>query len=546
MRSPFFSVFRPRIVWFRFKHLACALPRWSAKRCTAELASRHHGVSAPLLAVVAALGTACAGAESVSVVQAGATQGPSRANNFVFGPHDPFPPPGPIQTTADTYFPMVSDGRQITSSLTDSGDGYLARVFFNDTTSPIYLSRFTPFSNLLTDADQCLFTGNFNLVGGASNFIIGQVDGSFDGETACVFGKYPVDFGAYGYGLRFDGRPPNERVRRSLSFGGAPGVPNEPQAYGGTRLTFRSAGLRAIKRYRFPQFDTSWVARPDETLVIPAGCVSRDCGPWPAKVNGNTVPGSPFFVPPFRPASIPPGRTAAPQFNTNTWYVAPKNLVVRGIVAFWNGSHQGHATGCVHVVVQGGAPVQRPLCVATKDGFLTVGSQRYDMRNNAFIPLPAIPIQQGQLVGMELKLVRTEGELPVEFPDIGFYLFVEELPAGQSAVPGMRDGCPSSVRGELVVDKNYCSPDAAYQLVCQSDGNLVLYNVAREVVWAAGVVGPSARCSMQPDGNLVVYSGNTPIFASGSRGGADSELQVRNDGNVVIVSGARVIWERSR
>ena len=84
--------------------------------------------------------------------------------------------------------------------------------------------------------------------------------------------------------------------------------------------------------------------------------------------------------------------------------------------------------------------------------------------------------------------------------------------------------------GELV------SPNGAYVLLMQTDGNLVEYGPSGPM-WSSNTPGSGAsnRLVMQTDGNLVMYtaSGGVP-FATGEVGsGSNDYLAVQNDGNVV-------------
>jgi hypothetical protein len=94
------------------------------------------------------------------------------------------------------------------------------------------------------------------------------------------------------------------------------------------------------------------------------------------------------------------------------------------------------------------------------------------------------------------------------------------------------------------ISHNYHSPNFAAQLICQSDGNLVVYDITSHPVWATGTNGRGFSCRFQGDGNLVVYDffGN-PLWASGTWGHPSSYLVVQGDGNVVIYDpGDVVLW----
>jgi len=93
------------------------------------------------------------------------------------------------------------------------------------------------------------------------------------------------------------------------------------------------------------------------------------------------------------------------------------------------------------------------------------------------------------------------------------------------------------------------SPSRRFELVQQSDGNLVLYHLSngkKGALWGTMTASPGAFTIMQTDGNLVVYSkARKALWASntGRHGGAF--LAVQNDGNVVVYSKAKkALWSR--
>ncbi len=81
------------------------------------------------------------------------------------------------------------------------------------------------------------------------------------------------------------------------------------------------------------------------------------------------------------------------------------------------------------------------------------------------------------------------------------------------------------------------SADGRYRFIMQADGNLVLYNVYNQPLWASNTQGHSNIWDviLQTDGNLVVYnSQNHPLWASNTNGKPAASLIMQSDGNVVI------------
>lgn len=92
------------------------------------------------------------------------------------------------------------------------------------------------------------------------------------------------------------------------------------------------------------------------------------------------------------------------------------------------------------------------------------------------------------------------------------------------------------------------SPNGRYKLTQQTDGNLVLRNIAgssARVIWASGTNGRGvAYVVMQNDGNLVQYTkGGGAVWSTKTNGKGGDRLVVQNDGNTVIyTAGGKAVW----
>ena len=97
----------------------------------------------------------------------------------------------------------------------------------------------------------------------------------------------------------------------------------------------------------------------------------------------------------------------------------------------------------------------------------------------------------------------------------------------------------------LGVNQSIFSPSNTYELIMQSDGNLVLYRTANHhAIWATGTNGKDVmRATMQGDGNLVLYTyTGHPVWASNTNGKNNSSLYMQDDGNLVIYEPSVPVW----
>ncbi|MEO8874819.1 MAG: peptidase S8, partial [Polyangiaceae bacterium] len=88
------------------------------------------------------------------------------------------------------------------------------------------------------------------------------------------------------------------------------------------------------------------------------------------------------------------------------------------------------------------------------------------------------------------------------------------------------------------------SCDGRFELVMQSDGNLVMYQGSK-ALWSAGTSGKHAyKAELQGDGNFVIYDGKgDALWNSGTGGHAGAGLDLQTDGNMVIYASAgHAIW----
>jgi NlpC/P60 family len=86
------------------------------------------------------------------------------------------------------------------------------------------------------------------------------------------------------------------------------------------------------------------------------------------------------------------------------------------------------------------------------------------------------------------------------------------------------------------------SPNHAYRLVMQGDGNLVLYS-GGTALWSSKTNGQDgASAVMQGDGNFVVYRSGKAIWNSNTDHHGGAFLDMQDDGNLVIYQSGKALW----
>jgi len=86
------------------------------------------------------------------------------------------------------------------------------------------------------------------------------------------------------------------------------------------------------------------------------------------------------------------------------------------------------------------------------------------------------------------------------------------------------------------------SPNGAYTVTLQNDGNLVL--AARgNSVWSTGTNGQNVvRAEVQNDGNFVLYTPDKPVWATNTKGKKGVRLVLQDDRNLVLYASGGPAW----
>ncbi|GLL00940.1 hypothetical protein [Dactylosporangium matsuzakiense] len=112
------------------------------------------------------------------------------------------------------------------------------------------------------------------------------------------------------------------------------------------------------------------------------------------------------------------------------------------------------------------------------------------------------------------------------------------------------DGTTKLTAGQrLLAGQSRAAPNGQFTLLMQPDGNLVLQNAAKAVLWRSNTGGhPGASLRMQADGNLAVYEGGTgsttALWSTKTTGRAATYLQVLDNGTVTLNTAAgQAVWK---
>lgn len=97
----------------------------------------------------------------------------------------------------------------------------------------------------------------------------------------------------------------------------------------------------------------------------------------------------------------------------------------------------------------------------------------------------------------------------------------------------------------LGVNQALLSTNGKWELIMQSDGNLVIYRrETGHAMWSTNTHGKDVmRAVMQGDGNFVLYTyAGKPVWASNTAGKNGSFLIMQDDGNLVIYEPNVPLW----
>jgi hypothetical protein len=128
-------------------------------------------------------------------------------------------------------------------------------------------------------------------------------------------------------------------------------------------------------------------------------------------------------------------------------------------------------------------------------------------------------------------------------PDIAEMLRAH-VPPRSEPCSGLRSGDPPLL-SFLLPDGVIRSPNGAFRLIYQQDGNLVLYNERTGApVWASGTVGATpGSVVLHMDGEMIVHDvSGTLRWTTGAKGRGGASLDLDDDGKLIIQSDGRVVW----
>jgi hypothetical protein len=115
-----------------------------------------------------------------------------------------------------------------------------------------------------------------------------------------------------------------------------------------------------------------------------------------------------------------------------------------------------------------------------------------------------------------------------------------------AAAPAAAAAVPSTLGpgGTLSAGQELASPDGHYDLLLQSDGNLVLYIAGGRALWSSKTAGATGdHAVMQTNGNLVLYDTSNQVLWSTNTSGANcGSLTLQNDGNLVLYGPKGPVW----
>lgn len=181
------------------------------------------------------------------------------------------------------------------------------------------------------------------------------------------------------------------------------------------------------------------------------------------------------------------------------------------------------------------ATTDDPTCSTSTDGVVPTTSQ--------YFPGDAVNLGYYGPAHVQQKDASEDGLFDVLTRYIGL------TPRGTSSGnPGGPAAHVLTAGARLYPDQYVRSPNGAFTLLYQTDGNLVLYGPGGPV-WSSDTYGHSAgHTTMQGDGNFVVYDADDiPRWSTDTHGSNGAELRVQDDGYLVLVSADdHMLWYAPR
>jgi hypothetical protein len=156
---------------------------------------------------------------------------------------------------------------------------------------------------------------------------------------------------------------------------------------------------------------------------------------------------------------------------------------------------------------------------------------------------PTAGFALGRTIGLLRHNPAHAAGAPISFGGIGMLGFTWGGPRSEMYAGEYMEAASAGHPEAGWAGQTLTSPNGAFRLEMQSDGNLVIYGPGGAVLRSWGQHGGRTTFNMQTDGNLVLYNNGRPAWAADTNGrGGNGRVVMQDDGNLVLYFGGAPAW----